>query len=448
MEISEGERESVAARLDRYSLRDALLFRRSRRFGKGMRLNGGPLAYASTHAPQPLQREEEAALAFAACGITGYALGDLPYQEGDVPGAGGGNIMIHAVARTVPTGDAAHTNSVFVLNDQGVWWLRRPQDYPRTEIASLVQAARDHQLVSLYERSRVQLGTHRPDVPREVPFMLSFNQWSANVPGTTTFLPVAELTALTINVLLAAFSEELGYYILDDRNNFQPAGIGKFARSRGGHLYDNPADGRTVTIGISETWLYEFAAIEQGCIIQNLALMTTALGLGGYPYFAAHPFSWMQALGFRMTTLPFSRTIGANPLMKTLLTLLKRDITVPTAVGLEHNGEILIKPFCPPYYSTMREAVLAFVEYKWGEQRGTLRDPTATGWRDGATVQADIPRPSDRTIEATCAYCEYVYGRYGRFPPGSGPFRTVLAYQAHSLDPEFYPRFYRSDAYL
>lgn len=52
----------------RYPLLDALLRRRSRRFARGMHLDGGPLAYASTHPPQPISLEEEAALAFAACG--------------------------------------------------------------------------------------------------------------------------------------------------------------------------------------------------------------------------------------------------------------------------------------------------------------------------------------------------------------------------------------------
>ena len=36
--------------LAHYSLLDALLARRSRRFAKGMRLNGGPLAYKSSQA--------------------------------------------------------------------------------------------------------------------------------------------------------------------------------------------------------------------------------------------------------------------------------------------------------------------------------------------------------------------------------------------------------------
>jgi hypothetical protein len=58
----------VDERLAHYPLLDALYGRRSRRFGKGMRLNGGPLAYVSTQAPQPLSMDQEAVLAFAACG--------------------------------------------------------------------------------------------------------------------------------------------------------------------------------------------------------------------------------------------------------------------------------------------------------------------------------------------------------------------------------------------
>ena len=62
-------------------------------------------------------------------------------------------------------------------------------------------------------------------------------------------------------------------------------------------------------------------------------------------------------------------------------------------------------------------------------------------WRDGPSVQGGIPRYSDNAFAATIAYCgEYVYERYGRFPANSGPFRTVLAHQAHRLDPDFYNR--------
>lgn len=114
-------------RLARYPLLDALIECRSRRFGKGMSLNGGPLAYDSTHAPQPLSLEEEAALAFAGCGITGFALAELSYESGDVSEAGSGNILIHFICRTVASGDAVHAVTLFVINDEGAWMLKEAQ---------------------------------------------------------------------------------------------------------------------------------------------------------------------------------------------------------------------------------------------------------------------------------------------------------------------------------
>ena len=435
---------AVTEQLAQYPLLDALIERRSRRFGYAMRLNGGPLSYESMRTPQPLSLEEEAALSFAGCGITGPVLAELPYDSGDEHEAGGGNIMINLMGRTVASGDAVHAVILFVINDEGAWMLKRPQDYPRTEVAELARAAREHELVQLYEKGRVRIANGRPDVPRELPFVMPFNKWSANQPGTTYFLPVNEFSAFYINVLLSAFSEDFGYFLVDERNRFRPAGIAKFARSKGGHLRDDPKEGRFTTVGFLETWLYEFAAIEQGEILQNLALMTEALGLGGFPHFAAHPFIWFQALGFRMQDIPFSRTIGAGAVTRRLLKALGKEVPIPTAVGLERNGEALIKPFCPPYYRNMEEAVLAFVDRKYAQGTGVFRDgAAATNWQDGPSVQAGIPPYSDRAIAATIDYCTYVYERYGRFPANSGPFRTVLAHQAHHLDPDFYDRFYR-----
>jgi hypothetical protein len=429
--------------LAHFSLLDALLDRRSRRFGKGMHLNGGPLAYESAHKPVPLSLEEEATLAFAASGITGYTMGELPYDTGDVAEAGGGNIIMNFVGRTVFSADAAHLVTVFVLNDDGVWLLKRPQDYPRLEVPELVESARKQRWVELYEKSRVRIADQRLDVPREPPFVPPFNKWSANVRGTTYFLPIAELSGLFINVLLAAFSEEVAYFVVDERHNFQPAGVARFARSKGGYLHDNLAEGRTATVSLLDTWMYEFAAVEQGAMLQNLALVTAALGLGGFPHLASHPFGWFQALGFHMEDLPFSRTIGAGPVMKRLLRVLKKDIAIPTAVGLELDDQVLIKPFCPPYYRNMEEAVLAFVDYKYAQGRGTLRDGgSATNWQDGAAVQAGIPSYSDKAIAATISCCEYLYSRYGRIPASNGPFRTLMAYQAHHLDTDFYRKFY------
>jgi len=433
----------VFHKLKQYTFLNALLNRRSRRFGLGGHLDGGPLDHKSIHSSKPLSMEEEAALAFAACGITGSVLGDLPYQAGTEPESGGGNIMVHFVGRTVPSADAVHMVTVFMINNKGAWMLKRPQDFPRADLPALIQMAQEGRLLDLFERSKVQVAEGRLDIPRDVPYMAPFNKWSANVPGSTYFLLVNDLTALYIDVLLSGFGKEYGYYLIDDRKCFLPAGIAKYSRSKGRDLYDDPDKGRVAPVSLVETWLCEFASIEQGAIIQNLGLMSQALGVGGFPHFVGHPYIWFQALGFQMEYIPFSRAMGASFPMKLLLKAKKKDLPLPTPVGLELNGTPLLTPFCPPNYPNMKEAVQAFVNYKYAKGTGTLRDGgTTTAWKDGKQIQEGIPPYSAQAINATIDYCEYIYQRYGRFPGTTGPFRTVMAYQAHNLDQDFYRRFY------
>ena len=434
-------------RASTYPLLDALTFRRSRRFAPGMKMSGGALAYESLRPPEPLSLDEEAALAFAASGVTGSVLAELPYETGAVAEAGGGNIMKQFAGRTAPSADALHTVVVFLINDHGAWMLRRPQDFPRNQIAELAESARRHKLVDLYDRSRVRVADCRVDLPRKLPFVPPFNKWSANVPGSTYFVPVNELTALYINILLSAFSADFNYFAVDDRKGFRPAGVGRWARSKGGPLHDDPKDGRFLTVSFLESWLFELAAVEQGAIIQNLGLMSQALGIGGFPHFAAHPYGWAEALGFSMERPSLSRVVAAGPIGRAILKLLKKDIPVPTAIGVERDGEILIKPYCLPYYSSMKDAVLAFLGTKFAPGSGAFRDGgEATAWLEPQRVLAGIPEYSGVAVDATIAYCEYIYRRYGRFPAACGPFRTVLAYQAHRLDPDFYARFYRPEA--
>jgi ribosomal protein S14 len=104
--------------------------------------------------PQPLSLEDEAALAFAGCGITGPVLVELPYDSGDEHEAGGGNIMINLVDRTIASGDAVRAVALFVINDEGAWMLKQPQDHPRSEIAEPARAGRGHDFVRLYEVCR------------------------------------------------------------------------------------------------------------------------------------------------------------------------------------------------------------------------------------------------------------------------------------------------------
>jgi hypothetical protein len=432
-----GSETEVAA----YPLLTALRERRSRRFGRGMKMSMGPLAFESRHRPVPLNENEEATLVFSACGITGHALADLCYAPG-----GGGTIMAGLVARTIASGDGLQTVSLIVINDQGTWLIRRPQELPGSEIQTLIELGREGQFTELYRKCRVKIKDGRTTTPLEPLFNINANRWSAHAPGTTYFLPINDLTFMYVNGLLEIFNEFTGAYVLDERNNFRPAGLASFARSKGGHLDDDPHHGRVVTVRQIEQFVTEFVTIEQGMMLQNLGLMAQALGLGGFSNFANHEFGWLQALGFRMQQMRASSYLGVGKLVALGMKLLKRNPDVPYAVGLEKGGKVLLKSFCPPYYPSMTEAVRAVAETKFGPNGIFREHPSGNAWGNANQITRQIPPLSDAAIAATTAYCEYLYNRYGRFPVYLTPFRTVLGFQTCHLDEEFYTRFYRPEA--
>ena len=432
---------TLQEKLSVYPLLEALKKRRSRRFGLGMKMDKGPLAYSSCHAPFPLTEDEEAILVFAACGITGHALADLPFAQGQ-----GGTIMAGLLGRTVASGDAIQTVALIVTNDEATYVIKRPQDFTQAEIPELIRSAEKGEWVELYRRGRVKIKNSRTAPPLAPMFNINVNQWSLYAPGTTYFLPINELTFMYINGLLEIFNETTGAFVLDERANFRPAGIRRFARSNGGHLLDDPKSGRIVTVQRLELMVSEVVTIEQGMMLQNLGLMAQALGLGGFPNFAEHDFGWFQAAGFRLDEMVASRYLGANRIVSTLMKLLGRDVPVPYPIGLERDGTALLKPFCPPYYSSMEAAVRVVVETKCGPMGVFRARSDSNAWRNPLDISRQIPDISEAATEATIAYCSYIYDRYGRFPAYMPPFRTVTGFQACHLDTDFYDRYYRPEA--
>src|SRR5438477_7580109 len=134
MHIPNTESDRFRESLAQYPFLTALRERRSRRFGSGMKIPGGPLAFQSRLQPTPLSEDEEAALVFAACGITGHALADLCYTDD-----GGGSIMGGLVARTIASGDGLQTVSLIVTNDEATWLIRKPRELPEAEIGKLIE---------------------------------------------------------------------------------------------------------------------------------------------------------------------------------------------------------------------------------------------------------------------------------------------------------------------
>jgi hypothetical protein len=437
MPVTVKEPAGKLASLARCSFLQALTERRSRRFGLGMEMPEGALKYSSRHKSVPLTEEEESALVFAASGITGHAMADLCHTPG-----GGGGIMAGFVARTVASGDGLQTVSLVVTNDQGTHLVRKPRELPANEISKLIELGKAGEFVEVYRRSRVKIKEGRTTIPKEPLFNINANAWSAHAPGTTYFLPVNDLTFMYVNGLLEILNEQTGAFILDERNNFLPAGLGKFARKNGGHLECDISKGRVATVRQIEQFVTEFVTIEQGMMLQNLGLMATALGLGGYPSFANHEFAWFQSLGFRMEKMPVNRYVGAGALPSLMMNLMRKNPEIPYPVGLEVGGEVLLKPFCPPYYKSMREAVLAVVDAKSAANKSFHSNPGTSPLKNVGFSQP----VSDATIEATISYCEYLWKRYGRFPVHMPPYRTVLGFQTCHLDAEFYEKFYKPEA--
>ncbi len=441
MNTSNNPRSELEENLSRYPLLTALRERRSRRVGLGMKIPGGPLAFESRHKPKPLTEDEEAAMVFAACGITGHALADLSYAKD-----GGGSIMAGLVARTIASGDGLQTVALVVINDEGAWLVRRPRELPAADIPRLIELGKRGEFTELYRSCRVKIKKGRPRTPTEPLFNINANRWSAHAPGTTYFLPVNDLTFMYVNGLLEILNEHTGAFLLDERDNFLPAGLTNFTRDRGGHLESNPHKGRVATIRQVEQFVTEFVTIEQGMMLQNLGLMAQALGLGGFPNFANHEFGWFEAMGFRMEQMPASRYVGAGWLPSLMMKLLKRNPNIPYPVGLECDGEVLLKPFCPPYYKSMADAVRAVVDIKYGTNGIFRGQGQGSAWAKHDSVVNEVPRVSEATIAATIAYCEYLWQRYRRFPVYMPPYRTVLGFQACHLDVEFYEKFYRPEA--
>lgn len=393
------------------TLLDLLQQRKTRRFGRGMTLPGGPLQYTSHYEPIPLSREEERYLIYAAIGRSGRNLGDMQFVGRPGTSVGQGNALMNFTSRTVPSPCSAQTTQLFYTNDDGVFFVADA-------------AGPDHP----WDLDVVQLQSSRLDIPREVPFMLPFNQWYTNRPGTTLFMPVTNIASLYLNLLLMMFSEETGYFIVDTDNGNAGCGLDAFRKSAGGHLHDDLKARRMFSLRELDAAICETAIQEQGIICEHIALMQQALGLGGgiqsvgsgRHLLGMEPHIY-PGLGFHFVVPP-GKPLRANP------------------VGIPQVWEGPTPPFVP----SMREAVTNLVTSKFGPD-GTFRKPQEQPWVRPDTAQ-QVPRHSERAIEATIAFAEYVLATYGRFPAHADACKSIVACQTHHLDEDFYATFYPDSA--
>lgn len=416
----------LLAQAARYPALQALFGRRARRFPLGGTLTG-PLAHQSRHQPVPLSPQEEAVLVAAASGVTGVVREEWSFL--DAQGAAtGGDKLASFTGRTYPSPLANHSTEVFWTNDQGTFFLPRRDTRPHAYVQG--QTPGEHRAE---HGAAVRLAQGRLDIPRRRPNLFAFNRQNINLPGTTVFIPVSDLTRQCISALLLYFDRPHGYYLVDERLGNEP--LRPFVQSG---LLD---DTHPVDLADFERWqMVDANGVESGLVIANLMTATQTLGLGGHPFNGGKGRVTMGGerqwhaiggqgpaggLGFRFHRVPDWAPIGAGE-------------EIP--VGLDG----LFEGAVPPYHDTIEDAVDFVVDLRWGP-RGTFSGQVATPWTDPGLVSR-IPRPSEEAVAAVKTWVRYVWDHYGRFPATIDPFLTTVWYQAHHLDTDFYDHYYPAQA--
>jgi hypothetical protein len=383
--------------------------RKSRRVGLGMHVESQILDYESPYEPVPLSELEEALICAAATGLTGLALGDLDPARGM-------STLVQWTNRTWPSSCSNHGTELFFTNDSGLFLLDMFGLLPEPgELSTLSGRSQDEQVervVELYRRARRELSPGRAPLPTTLPGLFDFNQWNANKPGTTLFIPVTNTTLEYINLLFIYLARSYGFSLVDEQRGGESAGLRAAVDS--GRL--DP--GRRMGIVELEQRVLSMLVVEQAFICQNVNLALQALGLGGWTftgYIARFVMGGgdVPGLGFRFH----------EP---------KSGPSVP--VG--RDG--VFEAFTPPYYADMHEAVDAFMAVKWAAFDEEVPKP----YLEPDRVAQAVPRPHPDTVELVKAYCQYCVDTYGRFPVYLDPMYQRLTCQAQHVDPDFYERYY------
>lgn len=411
----------MKAGLTEFPLFDALAGRRARRFGLGMELPSGPLAYRSGAEPVPLSEIERSILVAAGTGVTGWSFGvpfgpDRPEEHA--------HYTQRFTGRTAPTAAGIGTPMLFATDDSGTYLTNTRDLLPVRPLEAT--GNRDDAFEAMVETVRThteQLSERRLDLPAAPPHMLEPNLWMANAPGSTLFIPVGDASEQVLGLMAMAIAN--GNVLVDDIAG-RPAGdLAPFVRS--GLLQED----KTVPLTVQQQMAYEGNVSELAFMGHNIMLTMQAMGLGGlyfnglnrWSILGAFNESGIEGLGFRFVH--------------------DARWTLPNPVGLDGH----IEGLCPPYVSDMREAVNIFVERKFGPE-GAYDPSTPGAWRDTKAIKRGVTPYSEEFIDCLSEVAQYVYDTYGKFP---NTFTTMVLsgyVQAVHIDTDFYDTHYQPGAYL
>jgi hypothetical protein len=411
--------EAAIRELLEFPLLDALYGRRARRFGLGMEVPSGPLAFKSRYAPIPLSELEQAVLIAAATGISGWHFGipHTPSRPNELS-----HYSLRLTGRAVPTGAGIGTPVLFYTDDDGTY-LVNLRDVPPQRVREYQEAGDFEGILAVCRDRRTKLGEKRLDIRRDARDIMEHNLWVANQPGTTLLIPATDLSEYLLALLMILVPG--GYFLLDDYAK-RPAGdLEPFFRSG---LLDSQ---KAIPLSFLEQSVLSWASMELAFMAHNAVLTMQAMGLGGWFFTGMYPWSILggnrdegaEGLGFRFV----------------------RDErwTLPNPVGLDGHYEGL----CPPYQRDMRSAVESLATKKFGPG-GTYDPATGGAYKRTAEVKGSVSSYSREIVESIGGMAQYVYETYGKFP-ATIPTILVSGYvQAQHIDLEYYDTHFKPGAYL
>jgi hypothetical protein len=420
-------KEPIAENLEReeQALQDLLAFpfvealfgRRSRRFFRGAEIPDGPLAYRSHHEPLSLSELERTLILTAVGGNTGWHHSITRHDRyaphlSNYPGAAGG--------RTFPSAAGFHTGEIFFTDDSGTYF------FPTRDAPALAQRAEDgtmsvKELLAVHRPRIRKLSDQRIYLPPHEPYMEGHNTWVVNRPGSLLVIPVGDVAQHAIANL--CFFTQNGYCIYDDVNRRRIPGLEQFA------------DIVDVENPLPLTFLDQYSHTECTAELSTAAyagmLMEQAMGLGGWMFNGIDRLTMLGAsgdpdvpgLGFRYDT--------------------DERWALPNPTGLAG----VFEGFCPPHYPTMRAAVDAFCQRKFGPG-GPFHPDTPGQWKDSRKVRSSAQVHDEKFRACVALQAQYAYDTFGKFPATVPTIFILMYLQAHHLDLEYYDTLFKPGAYL
>lgn len=411
---------TVEKSLLRFPLIHALFGRRARRFGLGMEIPSGPLAYKSEKEPLPLSKREQMILVAAAAGVSGWNFG-VPF--GPRTPQSHAEFTLRYTGRTAPTAAGLGTTALFFTDDNGCYFVNTRDLQPSGNQEMNGNESGFDQIISICREQTVKISDKRLDLPSQPPHLLPPNLWWANKPGSTMFMPVADAAEECLGLM--ALMIRHGVTVIDQETGKPAGNLEPFFRSG---LLD---PGKQYPIAELQSTVSECICMELAFMGHNIVLMLQAMGLGGLFFNGIDYLSVMGAnagkgnngLGFKFVT--------------------DHRWVTPNSVGLPGMYEAL----CPPNYPDMRTAVDTFVERKFGPDGAYAPDKPGP-WKDSAGVKSTVKPYDEEFVDCMAEVARYIYEKFGKFP---GIRTTIMMpgyVQAHHIDTAFYDKYYKDGAYL